>query len=729
MTKEAFFERVVCISLARRPERWQEFLEGLPADWPFGPVERYEAIDGQRCKPPAWYKAGGGGWGCTQSHLRVIEECLNRGTDSVLLLEDDAVACDGLAEKWNAFAREVPADWEVLYLGGQHLHVHQKAPEKINEDVYRPHNVNRTHAWALRGRGLEESYRHLLTNHKGQGARQIIDNHMGRLIETGKLNAYCPADWLFYQRDGHSDVCDKDLKLREWEGAETVAAKPTTRAKRFPMPRGGGDQAKLIPGAPFVAVIGLHSSGTSALAGVCHHLGVHLGNTFTGYYGSNARNPDKGCGFEAVGLCAIIRRGIRWPENRLLRDESQIEADLRQWIANRQHEAQARDTLAGGKHPLLLAAPEVLTRICGDNLKVIHASRPLEESIRSFVRREKHRHDPKQLEAHQRWLWGKKVDFLERNDHLTVEYRDLLQDPAGQARRIAEYLGRDEPTEEELGTIERWVKPEQRHVRIETPDNLSAAGIIPAAKIIPDAIPRADLPVWTYWQPGPIGTPPIVELMLESIARHNPTAQVLDDAAVIELGGQEVLDLTRRQKLVNRSDLLRFWLLKNFGGAWLDADYVCTKPVAPLLDPLDDGVDFVARLNHINGRVASNAIASRPGGDYITAAWEEGRRRLAGGKKMGWLQTGPKLLTSLRSGRLQPHLIPTTTFPQPGQVKFRATGTDAQHEKQLRRKVPDAVAFHTSYRVIRARKAWSRDQLLESDELLGYLFREALGLA
>ena len=127
--------------------------------------------------------------------------------------------------------------------------------------------------------------------------------------------------------------------------------------------------------------------------------------------------------------------------------------------------------------------------------------------------------------------------------------------------------------------------------------------------------PTTEDTIWTYWQPGEIGTPPIVHLMLDSITRHNPSAVVLNDELVRQLGGQEVLDVTTmrgfppQEAMMRRSDLLRFWLLREFGGAWLDADYICFRP-ATLLEPLADaGVEFVARLNQ--DKLSSNGIASR----------------------------------------------------------------------------------------------------------------------
>ena len=97
------FERVYCINLARRAERWQEFTSGLPDDWPFPQPERFEAIDGERCPPPAWWNTSPGAWGCWRSHVAILKRCLNEGIDSVLILEDDAIFREGFTAKAEAF--------------------------------------------------------------------------------------------------------------------------------------------------------------------------------------------------------------------------------------------------------------------------------------------------------------------------------------------------------------------------------------------------------------------------------------------------------------------------------------------------------------------------------------------------------------------------------------------------------------------------------------------------
>ena len=68
---ENAFEEVYVINMPRRTDRWEQFLQRLPEDWPFKKPIRYEALDGGVVSPPTWWNGGNGAWalGC-QSQKR-----------------------------------------------------------------------------------------------------------------------------------------------------------------------------------------------------------------------------------------------------------------------------------------------------------------------------------------------------------------------------------------------------------------------------------------------------------------------------------------------------------------------------------------------------------------------------------------------------------------------------------------------------------------------------------
>jgi hypothetical protein len=202
------FDRTVVITLSRRPDRIEGFLARLPAGWA---VEAYDAIDGLACPKPEWFMGSEGAWGCYRSHQRIIEEALNRGHESVLIFEDDATFVPDFDDRLRDYLAALPEDWGQADLGGQHL----KPAEPVNERVVRAVNVNRTHAYILRGRKfLERVYLHMHGGHHWRG-RHHVDHHFGRL-HARRVPAYAPTEWLCGQASGSSDVSGKEVAERWW---------------------------------------------------------------------------------------------------------------------------------------------------------------------------------------------------------------------------------------------------------------------------------------------------------------------------------------------------------------------------------------------------------------------------------------------------------------------------------------------------------------------------------
>jgi len=205
------FDRVVVISLARRHDRLAGFMARLPSGWPLGGPVHFPAIDGQEDRPPAWWKTTPGAWGCYRSHRAVIEAALAEGTESLLILEDDVTFLRGFVERLAGL--EVPADCQMLYLGGQHL----SRPDPGPPGFVRGRNVNRTHAYAVFGRqALETLQEHLRPDPALWRSRHHVDHHYGILHRSKRIAVYAVSPWLCGQAEGTSDVSGRKVKARSW---------------------------------------------------------------------------------------------------------------------------------------------------------------------------------------------------------------------------------------------------------------------------------------------------------------------------------------------------------------------------------------------------------------------------------------------------------------------------------------------------------------------------------
>ena len=206
--------RVYVIGLDSRHDRMQEFCRDLPPDWPFTLPVRLSAVNGKAVRPPGWWKAGGPAWGCMMSHARIMEDCLGDSIQTVLILEDDAVFCEGFSKKVQEFLRIVPAGWDQLYLGGQHL----KNPIPSSGGYYTCVNVNRCHGYMMSLDFMRFVYPLLFEPVRWEADYPMhIDHFFGRLHETRVHQVLAPMQWLIGQREGRSDICGQDMQRRFWQ--------------------------------------------------------------------------------------------------------------------------------------------------------------------------------------------------------------------------------------------------------------------------------------------------------------------------------------------------------------------------------------------------------------------------------------------------------------------------------------------------------------------------------
>jgi GR25 family glycosyltransferase involved in LPS biosynthesis len=203
-----YFDHIYCINLARRADRWEKAQAQFAR---FGlDVERFEAIDGATLGelPESIHLAQSeqaipGAVGCLMSHRAVLEDARSRNFERVLILEDDVVFADSLGPAFERFVAQVPTDWAMLYLGGNHA----GGFRPVGPNAARTRGTYTTNAYAVTRRTTDILLKLLPQTPLEVSAPVDVvyfDLH-------SRLASYLVRPHLAWQRNGYSDVELKDV--------------------------------------------------------------------------------------------------------------------------------------------------------------------------------------------------------------------------------------------------------------------------------------------------------------------------------------------------------------------------------------------------------------------------------------------------------------------------------------------------------------------------------------
>lgn len=199
-----YFDKIYCINLDRRPDRWNEccsIFEKMNLD-----VERFSACDGQLIDT-GYGKVYNGELGGTIAHTRLIKKIKDEGFEKVLILEDDVEFCETFEEDFKISMQEVPNDWDLLFLGGNHTGGYDKVSQRIGR-VYRTYALQ---SYAVNKRSVDVLYENMIRfiGHTLACGVQLTpsvaaDFYMAKLQPS--LNSYSVFPNLTWQRESFSDL-------------------------------------------------------------------------------------------------------------------------------------------------------------------------------------------------------------------------------------------------------------------------------------------------------------------------------------------------------------------------------------------------------------------------------------------------------------------------------------------------------------------------------------------
>lgn len=231
-------------------------------------------------------------------------------------------------------------------------------------------------------------------------------------------------------------------------------------------------------------------------------------------------------------------------------------------------------------------------------------------------------------------------------------------------------------------------------------------------------------PVWTYWS-GPMQ--PWVGMCLETLRRHCPTLRVLDDQFFAdEYDGSIPIQPFFHQPIHQRSNVLRAFLLARHGGVWVDADCIALRDLARLSEVLQ-WHDFVCYQQQ-KGGICSALLAARYSSPTALRYWKAIKRQSLANirrKRWGRLSLGPRCVRqALQESGWHGYCVLPSHMVHPIYWKDRLAFASDQQPKIHN----DAWCWMLTSGSLGDLRTWSREQILNSQTVIGRVFRHALGM-
>lgn len=208
---------------------------------------------------------------------------------------------------------------------------------------------------------------------------------------------------------------------------------------------------------PFYAILGCHSSGSSALAGSLYYLGVDLGEHLWGMYG----NPPV-YGGEDFELSKILEAILPLPNTYSNYTQKQLLDIFTIYIARRYKHKKGP---IAAKYPTLAVFGGTFCDLLEDKLKVILCDRDIDKSILSLHRRYPDVELDK-ISNLQHYIYNSAINLynkLPEDRKIIVNYEDTCNKPEETIKRLVDFIGLC-PTEEQFRNAVGHIDIKQKHI-------------------------------------------------------------------------------------------------------------------------------------------------------------------------------------------------------------------------------------------------------------------------
>jgi len=210
-----FFDKIYCINLIRRPDRWLECVKVFEELKIFNKVTRFEAADFSN--DSSIVEIHRGRCGCAQSHINIVKDAKLNNYKNILIFEDDVKlheTSDVINETLTTCLNELPPDWELFYPSANPPN-HWESLTDYSSNLCQVKAAFTTHSIAIN----ESIYDILIDKFNTYGdVNNLIHKAVAMdnfYIEAacGRGKVFLAKKLLFTQRHNFSDIdqCDRNI--------------------------------------------------------------------------------------------------------------------------------------------------------------------------------------------------------------------------------------------------------------------------------------------------------------------------------------------------------------------------------------------------------------------------------------------------------------------------------------------------------------------------------------
>jgi GR25 family glycosyltransferase involved in LPS biosynthesis len=203
MNLKKYFDKIYCINLDRREDRWEESVKEFEKWGLLDQVERYSAIDGTTLENS--YNINNGELGILNTHLNIIEESLLKKYGNILIIEDDIEFTDNI-KLLDEYMSLIPNDWDMIYFGGNHNKHMGKKINYLNEKIIKLEETYGIHCVVI-----NNSIYDLILN-VVEKRKKPIDVYYADIQKNYNCYGFNPSIGL--QRVSYSDIQNKVMDYK-----------------------------------------------------------------------------------------------------------------------------------------------------------------------------------------------------------------------------------------------------------------------------------------------------------------------------------------------------------------------------------------------------------------------------------------------------------------------------------------------------------------------------------